>query len=81
MWIYCNDPKYAINIGRAVAFKIDEAFYWETQGIKNTKGNRYVVSAYIEGESWYICSAESEEKAEEIIIKLAKGTTEKWTIE
>ena len=69
MWIYCNEPKYALNIGRAVAFK------WKPQG------NKYAVSAYIEGESWYICSAESEEKAEEIIMKLAKGTTEKWTIE
>lgn len=69
MWIYCNEPKYALNIGRAVAFT------WEPQGI-----NKYAISAYIEGESWYICSAESEEKVKEIMEKLAKGTTEKWTI-
>jgi len=77
MWIYCNDPQYALNIGRAVAFTINDALYWEMKGIKNTKGNKYVVSAYIEGESWYICSAESKEKAEEIIMKLSKSTAEK----
>ena len=71
MWIYCNEIKYALNLDNAVCFKIDRADFGKYIEIKNVKD--YIVSAYMNGESWFICSVDTEEEAVDFIKKLTVG--------
>jgi len=71
MWIYCKEVNYAINLDNTICFRISRAELGKYIEIKNVK--EYIVSAYIDGESWFICSVDTEQEAQEIILKLAKA--------